>query len=119
MSLLEREMNLVAADPLIDMLIVRPHLDMIGAAGSNQIEQLITYLSDFCRGNQYGKPTVIVFHSFSNEPWERELRVKYQLELPQKGVAVYSSLTGASRAMARFYEYHRFQKELEADRQQQ
>jgi acyl-CoA synthetase (NDP forming) len=119
MLLLKREMDLVVADPLIDMLIVRPHLDMVHAAGTNQIEQLVTYLSDFCRDNPYGKPTVLVFHSFSNEPWERELRVKYQVELPHKGVAVYSSLTGASRALARFYEYHRFQKELEADRQQQ
>jgi acyl-CoA synthetase (NDP forming) len=119
MSLLKRELDLVAADPLIDMLIVRPHLDMVRAAGSNQVEQLITYLSDFCRDNPYDKPTVLVFHSFSNEPWERELRTKLQVELPQKGVAVYSSLTGASRALARFYEYHRFQKKLEADIQQQ
>ena len=117
MSLLEREMELVAADPLIDMLIVSPHLDMVRSAGPNQVDDLIDYLCDFSRSNTYGKPTVIVFHSFANDPLEAELRTRFQAELPQKGVAVYSSLTGASRALAKFFEYHRFQKELVAETQ--
>jgi len=117
MSLLKREMDLVAADPLIDMLIIRPHLDMVRATGSDKVNQLVGYLSDFCRDNPYGKPAVLVFHSFANDPWERELRTKLQAELPRKGVAVYSSLAGASCALARFYEYHRFQRELKTDSQ--
>jgi len=111
-SLLEREMELVAADPLIDMIIIRPHLDMVRSAGAEQVDGLINYLCDFSRDNPYGKPTVIVFHSFANDPWEVELRARFQVELPQKGVAVYSTLTGASRALARFFEYHQFQKVL-------
>ncbi len=116
-SLLEREMELVAADPLIDMLIVRPHLDMTRSIGSDQVDRLVNYLCDFSRDNSYGKPTVVVFDSFSNDPWETELRAKLQVELPQKGVAVYSSFTGASRALARFFEYHRVQRELAAENQ--
>ena len=65
----------------------------------------------------YGKPMVLVFQSFFNERWERKLRDELQVELSQKGVAVYSSLSGASRALARFYEYHRFQRELAAENQ--
>ena len=116
-SLLKREMELVAADPLIDMIIISPHLDMVRSAGPEQVDGLINYLCDFARDNSYGKPTVIVFHSFANDPWETELRARLQVELPQKGVAVYNSLTGASRALARFFEYHRFQKELAAENQ--
>ena len=111
-SLLERAMELVAADPLIDMIIVRPHLDMARSAGPDQVDRLVNYLCDFSRDNSYGKPTVITFHSFANDPWEAELRARLQVELPQKGVAVYGSLTGASRALARFFAYHRFQREL-------
>ena len=113
-SLLAREMELVAADPLIDMLIIMPHLDMAGRAAPEQVDKLVNYLSDFARGNPYGKPTVIVFHSFSNDPWEIELRSRLKVDLPRKGVAVYDSLTGASRALARFSEYHRIQNELAA-----
>ena len=116
-SLLKRELELLAADPQIDMLIVRPHLDMARSTGPDQVDRLINYLCDFCRDNPYGKPTVLVFQSFANNPWEHELRTRLQVELPQKGVAVYSSLTAASRALARFYEYHRFQKELVPENQ--
>jgi hypothetical protein len=73
---------------------------------------MINYLCDFSRNNSYGKPTVIVFHSFANDPWEVELRARLQVELPRKGVAVYSSLDGASRALANLFEYYRFQKEI-------
>lgn len=113
--LMAREMQLVAADPLIDMLIIMPHLDMARHTGLDQVDKLVSYLCDFAIGNPYGKPTVIVFHSFNNDPWEKELRSKLQVELPQKGVAVYNSLTGASRALARFAEYHRVQDALAAE----
>jgi len=109
MSLLQREMEALAADPLIDMLIVRPHLDMVRSAGPEQVDRLLTYLSDFCRNNPCGKPTVLVFYSFANDPSESALRARLQVELPRNGVAVYSSLASASRALVKLYEYHQFQ----------
>jgi len=116
-SNLKRELELMATDPLIDLLIVRPHLDMARGRGAEQTEQMVDFLCDFARENPYGKPMVLVFHSFSNDPWEAKLRAKLEVELPQKGVAVYSSLASASRAMFRFYEYHRMQKELATENQ--
>ncbi|MBI2329642.1 MAG: CoA-binding protein [Chloroflexi bacterium] len=110
-SLLEREIALVAADPLIDMLIVRPHLDMAHSIGPDQVDRLVNYLRDFSRDNPHGKPMVLSFNSWANDPWEAELRARLQVELPQKGVPVYSSLDSASRALAKLFEYHRFQKE--------
>jgi len=114
-SLMVREMELVAADPVIDMLIVIPHLDMARHIGEKQVDKLINQLCDFAINNVTRKPTAVVFHSFANDPWEAELRARLRVELPQKGVAVYGSLTGASRTLARFYEYHRIQRELAAD----
>jgi len=55
---------------------------------------------------------VLVFHSFANDPWEREIRSKLERELPKKGVPVYQSLAAASRALFRLYEYHRIQGEI-------
>jgi len=109
---LAREMELVAADPEIDMLIIMPHLDMARHTGETQVQGLVDYLADFSKNNRYNKPMVLVFHSFSNEPWEAELRNRLKVELPQNGVPVYSSLVGASRALARFAEYHRTQREM-------
>jgi acyl-CoA synthetase (NDP forming) len=109
-SLLKRELNIVAADPNIDMLIVSPHLDMALRAGTDQVDRLVEFLSNFTRNNSYGKPAVLTFHSFSNDPQETELRSKVKIELVQRGVPVYDSLIAASRALARLYQYHRFQR---------
>lgn len=115
--LLDREIKLVLADPMIDMLIVMPHLDMAHMTGPEQVDELVEYLFGLSSDKLDSKPIVVVFHSFANDPWERDFRVKLQTELPKKGVAVYSSLTTASRALAKLYEYHRFQKELASENQ--
>jgi len=109
-SLLEQEIELVAADPLIDMIIVSPHLDMAKRVGPDQVDRLVKYLSNFSRANAFKKPLVINFHSFANDPWESELRARLQVELPREGVPVFSSLTGACRALARLFEYHQFHR---------
>jgi acyl-CoA synthetase (NDP forming) len=79
-------------------------------AGTDQVDRLVEFLSDFTRNNAYGKPAVLTFHSFSNDPQETELRSKVKIELVQRGVPVYDSLIAASRALARLYQYHRFQR---------
>jgi acyl-CoA synthetase (NDP forming) len=109
-SSLKREMELVIVDPMIDMIIIMPHLDMARHAGLEQVTLMVEYLLDFARNNSSGKPVALVFHSFANDPWENELRTKLKVELPNKGVPVYSSLAGASRALARLAEYYRFQR---------
>jgi acyl-CoA synthetase (NDP forming) len=111
-SLLVKEVEIVAADPGIDMLIIMPHLDMALRIGHDQVDKMISYLGEFTRTNRFGKPAVIVFHSFANDPSESELRARLRVELPNKGVAVYGTLAGASRALARLYEHSRIQNSL-------
>ncbi len=111
-SRLQREIELVAADPNIDMIVVRPHLDMVGSAGSGQVDSAIDFLTDFARNNPHGKPLVLTFYSFSRNPEEAALRARFEEELPNKGVAVYESLATACRALARYHRYHQVQKEL-------
>ena len=111
-----REMELVAADPAIDMIIVMPHLDMARHAGLEQVDKMLEYLLDFAKNNPAGKPVALVFHSFANDPWESELRTKLRVELPKKGIPVYGTLAGAARALARLAEYYRFQKATATER---
>jgi len=111
-SLLEREVEIVAADPVIDMLIIMPHLDSARRIGAEQVDKMTSYLCDFTKINRFGKPVVIVFHSFANDPCEAELRFKLRVELSNKGVAVYNTLTGASRALAKLHEHSRIKNAL-------
>jgi acyl-CoA synthetase (NDP forming) len=111
-SLLIHEVEAVAADPAIDMLIIMPHLDMAFRIGADRVDKMISYLSDFAKNNPFEKPAVIVFHSFANDSTESELRSKLRVELTNKGIAVYSTLAGASRALAKLHEYSRIQNSL-------
>jgi acyl-CoA synthetase (NDP forming) len=113
---LAREMELVVADPVIDMLIIMPHLDMTRHVGLEQVDKMIDYLCDFARNNPYGKPIALVFHSFANDPWESELRAKLRVELSNKGIPVYGTLSGASRVLAKLAGYYRIQNALAAER---
>lgn len=109
-AMLARELEIVTADPAIDMLIIMPHLDMTRNSGPEQVQKLVDYLADFARNNPRNKPVAIVFHSFGNDPWEFELRSRLKVELPQKGVPVYASLPSAARAMSRLCRWHEIQK---------
>jgi len=113
-SLLIHEVEVLADDPAIDMLILMPHLDMTRRAGADQVDKMISYLCSLDRNNRCDKPAVIVFNSFANDPSESELRSKVSVELRNKGVAVYNSLAGASRALAKLHEYSRIQNSREA-----
>ncbi len=113
-SLLKREVELVVTDPNIDMLVVRPHLDMVRSGGSDQVDRVIDYLADFARSRPRGKPVALTFYSFARDPEEAVLRSRFESELPNKGVAVYDSLATASRALARYHRYHQVQQELAA-----
>jgi acyl-CoA synthetase (NDP forming) len=110
--LLMKEMDIVASDPNIDIVVLMPHMNLARRMGPEQEARLINYMTDFALHNPYGKPVVIVFHTFINEDWENELMAKLRIELPQKGIAVYNSLSGAARSLSRFCEYHRIQREI-------
>lgn len=84
--------------------------------GLEQVDKLVEYLSDFAKDNPAGKPIALVFHSFANDPWESELRTKLRVELPNKGIPVYGTLAGASRALARLAGYYRFQNASAVER---
>jgi acyl-CoA synthetase (NDP forming) len=105
-SLLEREMELVAADKSIDIIILMPHLNLARNIGPEQVDRLVNYITKFALDNPYGKPVAIVFHSFINEDWENDLCARLRIDLPQKGIAVFNSLSGAARAVAKFCRYH-------------
>jgi acyl-CoA synthetase (NDP forming) len=107
-SAMKREMELVIADPAVDMLIVMPHLDMARHAGPEEVGKMVEVLSAFSKENSAGKPMVLSFHSLANDPWENELRTRLRVELPNKGVPVFGTLDGAALALARLADYYRF-----------
>jgi acyl-CoA synthetase (NDP forming) len=105
---LAKTIELVADDPNIDLLIMTPSLDELRIISPEHANKVVDFLSNLAVNGVNGKPLVMVFHNFANDPWEKELSGRLTAELPKKGVAVYESLTAASRALARFIRYHQF-----------
>ena len=105
---LKRELEIVISDPVIDMIVMMPHLDMT----RHITTELIDCIREFAQKHPSRKPVAVVFHDFNNDPWEAEMRAKLKRELPHQGIAVYSSLVSACRALSRFAVYHRIQREM-------
>ena len=112
MSLFERTINIVAADPLIDIIIFNQQLDMLHEAGGvKQIQALGDLVCKFASENKYGQPMVAILHTWGGETEVRRERTRLTEELARSGIPVYRSLPRASRAIAKYCQYLEFKRE--------
>jgi len=106
---LERTYDLLAADPMIDMVIF--HLG-VGAVFINRaldaMAQLQRHVSNSAEQNPKLKPFVV---ALSNEGQVHDTE-KYEQQFKEIGVLAYSSLRTACRALNRFASYYKFLNEL-------
>lgn len=111
-SLLERALDAVSADPLVDMVVVSLHLDWIyDIAQGNHIANLASYLATSARAHINDKPYVVSWRCYRTEPGLEQARTMLQQELLRAGVPVYHGLPRAAGALARLAEYHQFLRE--------
>lgn len=108
---LKRTYELLAADPMIDMVIL--HLG-VGAGfismTLNVIAELKRHISSSAEQNPGLKPFVV---ALSNEGQVHDAE-KYAQQLEEIGVLAYSSLRTACRALNRFANYYKFLAEIES-----
>jgi len=122
--LYRKVMEIVMADPAIDLAIVDR---VVGGLGdfddddqikSNQNErdkalnEVNDFLIDFAANNPYGKPLVVTTNMYGNDLHLAGLAAQRRLEFIKAGIPAYPSLESAARAMTRFIEYHQFQRAL-------
>jgi acyl-CoA synthetase (NDP forming) len=115
LTLLDRTLELVGHDPNIDIILAAPHLDINRRSSKADADRLVNKLSDYMRRTPHGKPLALTFHSFANDPEEQAFRQRLLVDLPNRGVAVFSDLGRAGRALVRLYGYHRFLAEVASD----
>jgi len=111
LPLFQRTLEIVAADPLIDMLIVDQHLDRMHAEGKDQVKNLTDLMQQFAAKHGRQKPMAAILYTWGGDPEVRAERSRMNRELPRAGIPVYRSLPRASRALAKFAMYHQFQRE--------
>ena len=108
LGVLQRILEISATDPVIDLLMVNPHLDMLKETGPDQIAKMGDFLCRFARENRYGKPLVAVLESWGTDPAVLKARERTRVELAQAGVVVYRTMPRAFRALSKFIGYHEF-----------
>ena len=113
-NLLQRVLKIVAADPLIDMVIVEYNPNMFINLKQDQWQQLTQSLLDFNHQNQPQKPIVVVSRSWGDDLQVEAKRRKFQKKLTEGGVAVYPTLARASYALSKLIEYYEFQDGAES-----
>jgi len=107
----DKALKLVAADPLIDMLILCIHLDILREAGEEQLKGLAGLLQDFASESTLGKPVAAILDSWGGDTLVREERQRLSTLLPELGIPVYRTLARATRVLPRFAAYHQFVRE--------
>ncbi|MBN1382303.1 MAG: CoA-binding protein [Deltaproteobacteria bacterium] len=116
-NLYRRVMEIVMADPAIDLAIV----DRLAGFGNfddddgvskeereKTLNEVNDFLSEFAKNNPYGKPLVVSMNLYGSDLLLAGTSVQRRLEFIKSGVAAYPSLESAARAMFRFVNYHKF-----------
>jgi len=104
----ERTLELIANDPLIDVLLIGRHWFMTRYGPPDMHQKLTEVLIRFAKRNN--KPLVVALQTYTDDPEVRSKQTKIRAELLGAGIPVYDSQQRASRALAKFIQYHEFYK---------
>ena len=103
-STLQRTFELLAADPLVDIIILHVSAEFFPRIWGNRMAELGECISSVAHKDPGGKPIVLAITDES----KTEAPERYVRELVAAGIPAYTSLRGACRALRRFASYHEF-----------
>ncbi len=105
-------LDLASSQQNIDMFIVSLSLDWIfDVDGGAHITRIAEYLANHARDYLHGKPLVVTWRTYRDDPRVPELGMKIEKLLLNSGIPVYRGIEPATRVLARWARYHRFVRE--------
>ncbi|MBW2560019.1 MAG: hypothetical protein JRE40_04080 [Deltaproteobacteria bacterium] len=108
-EIFQRMIGLVSSQPQIDMLIISLSLDWLyGVDKGRQIQKVTDYLSGPVGDDLHGKPFIVSWRSYRNNPAIRKVMDPLEKQLLEAGVPVYRGFEQASMTLARWARYHQF-----------
>ena len=112
-NLFRRTLDLVAAEPLIDLIIVDRHVhldDDFDPGYQGRYRAVNEFIVDFTHREAGKKPLVVALNAGANEPRVAAMCARLWKQFALAGVPTYSSPANAARAVSRFIRYHEFQR---------
>ncbi|MDI6616594.1 MAG: hypothetical protein QME27_07750, partial [Syntrophaceae bacterium] len=109
LKVFKQMIDLIASEPQIDMLIVSLSLDWLyGVDEGRQIRDVTDYLAGPVVKQLHGKPLVVSWRTYRNDPAIRDVGCRLEKQLLQSNVPVYRGFEQASETLARWARYHMF-----------
>ncbi len=109
---LSHMLDLASAEADIDMLMVSLSLDWIfDVDNGGHITRIAEYLAGPARDYVHGKPLVVTWRSYRNDPRIPALGLGIEKLLLDSGIPVYRGFVPATGVLARWARYHQFIRE--------
>jgi len=115
-QLLRRCLDLVIADPVIDMVVLDRHAGSWGNEDRMRQRELNDYIIDFAKNNIYNKPVVVAMRMLEHDPDIIAAGARLRRDFALAGVPSYSSPADAARALGRLVKYREFLVESSGDK---
>jgi len=110
-DLLRHCLDLVVADPVIDLAIFDRHvgnLDDNHPGRERRRSKVSKFIIDVIKKNTYDKPLVVSMKARDLTPNSAALGARLRREFASAGIPAYSSQATAAKALARYIKYHEF-----------
>ncbi|MBN2297423.1 MAG: CoA-binding protein [Deltaproteobacteria bacterium] len=109
---IQQMLDLASSELDIDMLMVSLSLDWIyDVDGGVHINRIAEYLAGHAREFVNGKPLVVTWRTYRNDPRIFDAGLRIERLLLESGIPVYRGFESATGALARWARYHRFIRE--------
>lgn len=109
--LLGKTLDLLSAQPFLNMFIISLHMDWLFARGQGQTtREIAAYIAGEARSHTQGKPLVVAWRQYSPSDSVRETLQTVKTVLREAGVPVYEGIPRAAKALGKlsnYYEYYR------------
>jgi acyl-CoA synthetase (NDP forming) len=109
-ELLGKTLDLLSAEPDLDMFIISLHLDWLFSRGQGAATEKITaYIAQEALKHTAGKPLIVAWRQYNPNPQIRTTLESVKTTLKAAGVPLYEGIPRATSALAKlekYYEYH-------------
>lgn len=107
-AIFEQALGIVAADPMIDIILVDLDMNMLHAVDPSIIGKLEEILIRAARDYSFKKSLVALLGTQRGNPDINNERSRLRKELYREGIGIYRTMPRACRALAKFIAYHEF-----------
>lgn len=110
-ELLGKTLDLLSAEPDLDMFIISLHMDWLYSRGQGaSTDRIAAYLATEARRHTQGKPLVVAWRQFQPNRLIRENQAGVMEVLKLAHIPLYEGIPRATFALAKLLEYQIFQK---------